>query len=306
MATRSEITGANVGVPVTWVSFSPDGETLIAGGFDNLAGFWDVSERGRLTNLARIRVTGSNLLRYASFSPDGETYVTVTQGGYIEIWDVPEFASLNPSMPIENKRETIHGHTEPVFQGAFSPDGTVFATAAGTYGVGEYAIVLWDFSRHVTPVAHIPDVHLKAAVRASLGKTGYGPVTQEEMARLTRLDASNRGIRDLLGLSFATGLTRVNLEGNPLNESAYNTHIPALETRGVEVLADPRPDPPVVATPDFNGDGRVDFGDFVLFASLFGLGEGDAGYHAKYDLDGDKRIGFGDFVKFAASFGQGA
>ena len=56
-------------------------------------------------------------------------------------------------------------------------------------------------------------------------------------------------------------------------------------------------------TPDFNGDGRVDFGDFVAFGMLFGASRGDGRYEAKYDLDEDGTIGFGDFLIFGREFG---
>ncbi len=59
-----------------------------------------------------------------------------------------------------------------------------------------------------------------------------------------------------------------------------------------------------VLTPDFNGDGRVDLSDFLLFASQFGLDHGDEQYDAKYDLDEDGTIGFGDFLIFGRSFGK--
>ena len=57
-------------------------------------------------------------------------------------------------------------------------------------------------------------------------------------------------------------------------------------------------------TSDFNGDGRVDFGDFVAFGSRFGASRGDERYEAKYDLDEDGTIGFGDFLIFAGDFGK--
>ena len=56
-------------------------------------------------------------------------------------------------------------------------------------------------------------------------------------------------------------------------------------------------------TPDFNGDGKVDFGDFVAFGMHFGASRGDARYEAKYDLDEDGAIGFGDFLIFGREFG---
>lgn len=59
-----------------------------------------------------------------------------------------------------------------------------------------------------------------------------------------------------------------------------------------------------VPSPDFDGDGRVGFMDFVLFASRFGSTRGDGTYEAKYDLDIDGAIGFSDFVIFARDFGK--
>ncbi len=56
--------------------------------------------------------------------------------------------------------------------------------------------------------------------------------------------------------------------------------------------------------PDFDGDGTIGFGDFVIFAGVFGARQGDAKYDATYDLNGDGEIGFPDFVIFAQNFGK--
>ena len=56
--------------------------------------------------------------------------------------------------------------------------------------------------------------------------------------------------------------------------------------------------------PDFDGNGTVGFGDFVIFAGVFGASEGDEKYEARYDLNGDGEIGFTDFVIFAQNFGK--
>ena len=50
---------------------------------------------------------------------------------------------------------------------------------------------------------------------------------------------------------------------------------------------------------DFNGDGRVDFDDFFLFAAAFGSKD------TKFDLNRDGRVDFDDFFVFAAHFGEG-
>ena len=58
--------------------------------------------------------------------------------------------------------------------------------------------------------------------------------------------------------------------------------------------------------PDFDGDGTIGFGDFVIFAGVFGARQGDEKYESTYDLNGDGEIGFSDFVVFAQNFGKDA
>ncbi|MDE2887842.1 MAG: Ig-like domain-containing protein [Gemmatimonadota bacterium] len=58
--------------------------------------------------------------------------------------------------------------------------------------------------------------------------------------------------------------------------------------------------------PDFNGDGKVGFDDFLLFAERFGLTQDADGYEARYDLDGNGTVGFSDFLIFAGNFGKTA
>jgi hypothetical protein len=48
---------------------------------------------------------------------------------------------------------------------------------------------------------------------------------------------------------------------------------------------------------DFDGNGKVNFGDFVMFAQAFG------GTDPVFDLDGNGEVSFGDFVMFAQAFG---
>ena len=53
---------------------------------------------------------------------------------------------------------------------------------------------------------------------------------------------------------------------------------------------------------DFNGNGVVDFPDFLLFVTAFGSQTGQERYDAKYDLDGNGEIAFDDFLLFVDSF----
>ena len=56
--------------------------------------------------------------------------------------------------------------------------------------------------------------------------------------------------------------------------------------------------------PDFDGDGTIAFGDFLIFADVYGTRDGDDKYDATYDLNGDGAIGFTDFVIFAENYGK--
>lgn len=64
-----------------------------------------------------------------------------------------------------------------------------------------------------------PDTQLQAAVVQQLQAQGvYSglPVTQAQMLLLTNLPAANFGIQDTAGLQFATNLTALFLNGNPI------------------------------------------------------------------------------------------
>ena len=60
----------------------------------------------------------------------------------------------------------------------------------------------------------------------------------------------------------------------------------------------PPPPPPPDGAADFNGDGAVDFADFILFARAYGSAD------ARFDLDGNGAVGFGDFIAFVSAFEQ--
>jgi hypothetical protein len=57
-------------------------------------------------------------------------------------------------------------------------------------------------------------------------------------------------------------------------------------------------------TADFDGDGDVDFGDFLGFAGHYGKSTGDAGYEAMYDLNGNGTVDFLDFLQLAKQYGR--
>ena len=265
------------------VAFSPDGTILASGSYDD-TGFdyetvklWDVKTKQNIATFAPKWGTYS-----VAFSSDGTILASSTHDRIIILWDIATQTQI----------ATLGGHTTPVRSIAFSPDGTTLAS-----GDFDGNVLLWDMSEYVTPVVIFADANLRAVIRDALDKSDFAPITVPDMARLTTLDASNRNIRELDGLEFATQLTDLNLGGNPLSSSAVSTHIPALQERGVTVVFDKQ------TTPDFSGDGAVDIADFLLFVAQFGLNQDDEGYDARFDLDGDGVIGLSDFLIFVNAFG---
>ena len=101
--------------------------------------------------------------------------------------------------------------------------------SAGTYYIkvegfdasttGSYTIHASGPSGDGGPV-NIPDANLRAVIAAALGKAPNAPITEDEMATLTFLEANEKGIRDLTGLEFATNLIRLNLIGNSITDLA--------------------------------------------------------------------------------------
>ena len=74
--------------------------------------------------------------------------------------------------------------------------------------------VVQDPERPPGALVHIPDTNLHAAIAEALGKSPNAPITVQEMAQLTTLDARNRNIHDLTGLQSAISLSDLNLSDN--------------------------------------------------------------------------------------------
>ena len=90
----------------------------------------------------------------------------------------------------------------------------------------------------------------------------------------------------------------MDVRGNPLNAESINTHIPALQSRGVTVKFDD-----IVAQPaDVNGDGVVNIFDLVLVGAQFGK----RGENLATDVNRDGIVDVRDLVLVAARFGEEA
>ena len=69
-----------------------------------------------------------------------------------------------------------------------------------------------------TPSGLIPDPNLRAAIAETLGKAPNDSITEADIARLTRIEADERGITDLTGLEHATRLERIEFRRNAISD----------------------------------------------------------------------------------------
>ena len=100
--------------------------------------------------------------------------------------------------------------------------------SAGTYYIkveGYNATATGSYTIHASgpgggdggPV-NIPDANLRAVIAEALGKAPNEPITEDEMATLTSLEADEKGIRNLAGLEFATNLEALWLSFNSITD----------------------------------------------------------------------------------------
>ena len=121
---------------------------------------------------------------------------------------------------------------------------------------------------------------------------------------------ADEAVRDTLGFSVREDSLFL-IQVVPLGQygpllATFNLEAP-LAVLGFKKVEEEPPtvDPPEPGTSaDFNGDGAVDFSDFISFAQNFGRSEGDANFDARFDLTGDGSVDFSDFIAFAQQFGQ--
>ena len=64
----------------------------------------------------------------------------------------------------------------------------------------------------------IPDANLRAAIAETLGKAPGEPVTETDLTRLTRIEADEKGIRNLRGLEHAIRLERIEFRHNSISD----------------------------------------------------------------------------------------
>lgn len=110
---------------VSSVAFSPDGQTVLAGSWDQFARLWDAST-GTLKHIFQGHAA---TVTSVAFSPDGRYVLTGSLDNTARLWDAATGQQIR----------TFAGHTDSVFSVAFSPDGRYVLT-----GSDDKTARLWD------------------------------------------------------------------------------------------------------------------------------------------------------------------
>jgi len=129
----------NYGASIDAVAFSPDGKYIAAGGGKKVIRIWQIDNKQHIKDLnQKYRI--ENL----SFSPVNDILAVAGYNKMIKLWSLQQSTVL----------KTLRGHGYEVMAAAFSPDGSLLATAGGSAprgGTGDYSIKLWDLKTGRNP-----------------------------------------------------------------------------------------------------------------------------------------------------------
>jgi len=128
---------------VNAVAFSPDGNVLATAENDGTARLWDVATRQQIgTPIAADTDPFNTPATAVAFSRDGSMLATARSDGTARLWNMDFYGQIGA--PIAAVRPASSpGPPSGVYDAAFSPDGTILATA-GSDGRAR----LWDVATH--------------------------------------------------------------------------------------------------------------------------------------------------------------
>ena len=280
---------------VSSVSFSPDGSILASWAWwDDTVKLWDVATR---RNIATLRGHRGNV-RSVSFSPDGSTLASGSTDGTVLLWDMSPYITPLTSFSLSLDGDGAAGD-QAVTTLKVSP-GPVATIQVFGRGIRQATGISARFEYDSAQVAYegfdagglLPNAQVLVVSSTNPTAVEIDLVSFGGQATADSGLVGNIRFRRMSAFSGTTlRLVRAELGRGTQRERVMfaNTHI-TLQPAAAAL------------TPDFNGDGRVDSADFVLFTAQYGLRQGDPGYDAWYDLDGDGTIGFGDFLMFGSAF----
>ena len=219
---------------------------------------------------------------------------------------------------------------EKVGLNAYVPAGLVQAVSPltvegeinGTITIGSDGSIQADYTT-VTNVSAVLLVPLTVAVHDTSQYTGNYTVASDTHAlTITRENedplnytytATADSLHIIRPLLLEELLQSLSEAVRPLAMSALSQHVPPDDpikivitfAKATDTGTPPTPPtPPTMLTGDFDGNGTVEFSDFLLFVAQFGKSSSDDSFNASMDLDSSGTIDFPDFLLFVAAFGS--
>ena len=295
---------------VTSVTFSPDGTTLASGSADGTVKLWDAE-----TRLAFALLPFTSAVESVAFSPVGTLIATGTERS-ITLSDTSELmrsrieTTAEVEIPDPNLRTAIAAAINKppdtrIRRGHMDGLRELFAFEAGISdlaGLELAANLIWlDLSANdITDISALASLANLSSLNLDANDiSDISPLA--ELRNLIVVTLSANSITDLAPLLSNTGIDDgdlVDVQDNPLSELSINTHIPALQERGVTVYHGESTLPTVFA--DVNFDGVVDIFDLVRVGSAFG----EEGWELMEDVNVDGVVDIEDLVFVAGALGE--
>jgi WD40 repeat protein len=173
------------------LAFTPDGKTLVTGGFDHRVRLWDWAARKD-----RLGFPGHQAAVFrVAFAPGGEALASAGHDGALRLWDAGDGRPLR----------AFPGPEEPAETFAFSPDGLRFAVGQSetirVYDLasGKEVAALRGHSDHISALAYSPDGASLASADGEGTVRLWQPSTGKELSRT----AAGKGEGWVLRLCFS-------------------------------------------------------------------------------------------------------
>ena len=272
----------------------------------------DVASLTRRTRI-RVPISGERGPYGVAIHPDGKRlYVTDINGNQVLIVDTARRATIGRIDVIEDPRSLV-----------ISADGTRLYVSGGDFdddGDGGISVIDTESESVVTTLrmdggifrlALSPDGSRLYATDRANAQLIVVDVAQNRVVNSVQVLPEGEETRDLFVSRDGSQIYVANQESNELvifdAESFQILRTLSFEDRprGIALRSQPAvflPLKEIASKADFDGSGRIDFGDFLLFVAAFGAGDSDA----RFDLNGDGQVNFGDFILFTSVFGRTA